>query len=45
MARSRSYAQAERVTFGERFGMIVGGGAVLALLTFQIVFVARLAGF
>ena len=45
MARSRSYARAERVTFGERFGMIVGGGAVLALLTFQIVFVARLAGF
>jgi hypothetical protein len=45
MARSRSYARAERVTFGERFGWIVGGGAVLALISFQIIFVARLAGF
>ena len=45
MARSYSSSKAEHVTFGERFGMIVGGGAVLALITFQIIFVARLAGF
>jgi hypothetical protein len=45
MARSHSYSRAEKTTFGERFGMIVGGGAVLGLLTFQIIFVARLAGF
>jgi hypothetical protein len=41
---ARSY-HTEKVTFGERFGMIVGGGAVLALLSFQVIFVARLAGF
>jgi len=41
MARIRPQ---ERVTFAERFGMIFGGGAVLALVSFQIVFVARMAG-
>jgi len=41
---ARGY-RTEKVTFGERFGMIVGGGAVLALISFQIIFVARLAGF
>jgi hypothetical protein len=45
MSMARSYSSTQKVTFGERFGMIVGGGAVLGLLTFQIIFVARLAGF
>ena len=35
----------ERVTFGERFGMLVGGVALTALVSFQVIFVARLAGF
>jgi hypothetical protein len=35
----------QKVSFGERFGMIVGGGALLAVLSFQVIFVARMAGF
>jgi len=34
----------QKVTFAERFGMIVGGGVVLAVLSFQVIFVARMAG-
>jgi hypothetical protein len=45
MSMARSYSSTEKVTFGERFGMIVGGGAVLGLITFQVIFVAKLAGF
>jgi len=41
MSRVRA---SEKVTFAERFGMIVGGGAVIALLSFQVIFVARIAG-
>ena len=44
MARSYSYSTG-KVTVGERLGAIFGGGAVVALLSFQIVFVAWLAGF
>jgi hypothetical protein len=33
----------QKVTFAERFGMIIGGGAVLALVSFQVIFVARMA--
>ena len=36
---ARGY-RTQKVTLGERFGMLVGGGAVLALLSFQIIFVA-----
>ena len=39
------YHTSQKVTFGERFGMIVGGGAVLAVVSFQVIFVARMAGF
>jgi len=34
----------QKVTFAERFGIIVGGGAILAVLSFQVIFVARMAG-
>jgi hypothetical protein len=34
----------QKVTFAERFGMIFGGGAVIALLSFQVIFIARMAG-
>ena len=45
MARSSYSYSTEKVSFGERLGAVVGGGAVVAMLSFQIVFVAWLAGF
>ena len=41
---SRQYSTG-KLTFGEWFGLIFGGGTVAALLLFQLAFVARLAGF
>jgi len=38
---SRGY---KKTTFGEWFGLIFGGGSIAAMLAFQMVFVARLAG-
>ena len=34
-----------RMSRAERFGMIVGGGAIFAILSSQVVFVAWMAGF
>jgi len=44
LSMARFHAK-QKVTFAERFGMIVGGGAVLAVVSFQVLFVARMAGF
>jgi hypothetical protein len=41
---SRGYS-AGKASFGEWFGLIFGGGSIAAMLVFQVVFVARLAGF
>lgn len=34
-----------RISRAERFGMIVGGSALIAVLSSQVVFVAWMAGF
>ena len=39
-----SHPYSRKVTRAERFGMIVGGGALIAVLSSQVLFVAWMAG-
>jgi len=41
---SRGYST-RKVTFGEWFGLIFGGGTIAAMLAFPVIFIAQVAGF
>jgi hypothetical protein len=45
VASMARYYGRTRISFAERFGMVLGGGAVLAVLSAQVIFVAWIAGF
>jgi hypothetical protein len=40
-----SMPYSRKITRAERFGMIVGGGALVGVLSSQVLFVAWMAGF